>query len=252
MKMDFEQFGFSIETTLDGSPTLRLKKPIENSTKPPESMHHSGGAATETRYIYGNPINEAFNVFPKNKEPLKVCVIGLGLGYIEMTWAQAVNNHRVESSCDSFEIAAELKESFIKWLKGSTNKESIYYKCLDGLGVKYSENIIQTLKHNFLVENHFYSDLRQKENYQNKKWHLIAYDAFSRKTNEELWSETFLTHWFSRYCEEDAMVMTYACTGALKRSLEHNGFIFIKRPGFQGKRDATLAYRGCFSKIKIE
>lgn len=250
MNFDFEQFGFSLETTLDGSPTLRLIAGPINSDKPPESMHHSGGAASETLYIYGNPMCKAMQLaHERSQSALKTCVVGLGLGYIEMCWADAQIKSKTAGSCDSFEIIEGLKKNFLNWL--SSNKTTIYNECLNYLKVDSSSKVYEKMQHNFLNEEHLYKDLIDKKSYQDKKWNLICYDAFSRKTNQELWQEDFLTDWIFHHAEEDAVFMTYACTGSLKRALQKNNFTFIKRPGFQGKRDATLALRGIYKDLDL-
>ncbi len=98
MIQDFRQIGFLIETTKDGSPTLRFQNQGE-------SMHHSGGAAAETNYIYGDLISKTLQVL---KQDCKTCVVGLGLGYIEIAWAQALISQNLRSddllTLDSFEI----------------------------------------------------------------------------------------------------------------------------------------------------
>lgn len=258
MNFDFEQFGFSIETTLDGSPTLRLLEKLPNSEKPPESMHHSGGAASETLYIYGDPLKQALD-YSKAKnvptEQLKTCVVGLGLAYIEMCWAKAHVETKTVGSCDSFELVIGLQQKFINWLINQDTEnfsfDSIYNKCLSHLNVKQPDVVLKLMQHNYSNELNLHRDLLDQENYKNKKWNFICYDAFSRKTNEKLWDEEFLTEWIKNHVETDAVFMTYACLGSLKRALKKNDFYFIKRTGFQGKRDATLALRGIYKDLDL-
>lgn len=253
MTFDFKQIGFSLESTLDGSPTLRLIDRLPNSEKPAESMHHSGGAATETIYIYGEPLKQAM-LLAKDKsiEPhlLKTCIVGLGLGYIEMCWAKACYEMETLGTCDSFEVVEGLKEQFLNWLS-HPSKKSVYQLCLEKLGIHHREEVLKTLQHNFLNSNHFFSDLLNTEKYKKNKWNFICYDAFSKKTNDQLWDENFLTTWLEKHSEEDCVFMTYACTGSLKRALQKNGFVFVKRPGFQGKRDATIAFKGIYKDFDL-
>ncbi|MFZ4405454.1 MAG: hypothetical protein ACOYOK_15255 [Pseudobdellovibrionaceae bacterium] len=61
--MDLWQ-NFTAEITEDGSPTLRLKQSSTAKFPTGESMHHSGGAATETLYIYGYAIQQVFERWP--------------------------------------------------------------------------------------------------------------------------------------------------------------------------------------------
>lgn len=75
---------------------------------------------------------------------------------------------------------------------------------------------------------------------------MICYDAFSQKTNNPLWQKEFLEKFIHDHAEEDCVFTTYACTSVLKKVLTEKKFQLIKRPGFFGKRDSTLALRGCF------
>ena len=42
---------------------------------------------------------------------------------------------------------------------------------------------------------------------------------------------------------ENCVFTTYACTSVLRKTLTENGFQFLKRPGFSGKRESSLATR---------
>jgi len=77
-----------------------------------------------------------------------------------------------------------------------------------------------------------------------RKYECIFYDAFSSKTSPHLWEQGFLENFWSQIAAEKCLVTTYACTGALKRSLKANGFELILREGFHSKRNSTLGRRG--------
>jgi protein-L-isoaspartate O-methyltransferase len=109
---------FITELTADNSPTLRL---ISSATSKPESMHHSGGAATETKYIYGEAILKALT-FQKD---LNFLVVGLGLGYIEILISSLIENAKIES----YEIDEELRTHFLDWVKGSEQLEIYNLVC---------------------------------------------------------------------------------------------------------------------------
>lgn len=239
MKNRIEQMRFTIESTNDGSPTLRL--PDQG-----ESMHHSEGAASETFYIYKSVIQEASRLLGRSK----TCVVGLGLGYIEISWAQVISNTEAHS-LTSFEIEESLRSNFVSWLdnsEGSSAESNIYsdiHRSLESLGVSaQQEQVKQNLKENFQVfpiEHDLRDFVKEEKPY---RWNIICYDAFSSKTNQDLWTEDFLKKFVDNHCEEDCVFTTYACTGLLKRVLVSRGFEFIKRPRFKGNRDSTLALRG--------
>lgn len=224
---------FIPETTADGSPTLRLiSESLLDLTIRTESMHHSGGAASETQYIYGNPIRQAFAIDPK----INFLVVGLGLGYIEML----ISSNAVGRTITSYEIDSELRQNFLGWAKGSDDFEIYDQVCRS---LKLQPDAVRSQ----IQKNHLKlcAELSLKTVFEQKS-HVICFDAFSQKTSGTLWTEEFLDYFIVNACEQDCIFTTYACTGLLKRCLEKQGFHFEKRQGFVGKRDSTLALRGKF------
>jgi len=239
MKNEFAQTPFTIEITEDGSPTLRL--PDDG-----ESMHHSGGAAAETEYIYKSVIEEALQRLPD----LKLAVVGLGLGYIEISWAIAClkKNKNLQSQFISFETDEGLKKNFLNWLNHF--EISIYddvVRAMDPAAEvgKIKEILRKNLEKNPLKGN-LLTDFAKDNSYN-----LICFDAFSRKTSEALWTEEFLTRFLAECAHDNCVLTTYACTGALKRALKANGFTLIDRLRFKSSRESTLAVRGFFTSEMI-
>lgn len=243
----FEQFGFYLEITKDGSPTLRLSPESER-------MHHSGGAATETKYIYGSVIEKGLRLFSNGKltEPVfNTGIVGLGLGYIEICWALALlkNNKTAcaEINFESYENSEILRTSFLNWVQNKNDSSKNIYKLI--LETINSEVIVsdiqEILKDSLNFESQICGDF-VKYNEQALKFHIICYDAFSQQTENLIWEEDFLDHFLKAKAAQDCVFTTYACTGKLKRALIKNDFKLIKRPGFDGKRDSTLALRGQF------
>lgn len=225
---------FITELTADNSPTLRL---ISSATSKPESMHHSGGAATETKYIYGEAILKALT-FQKD---LNFLVVGLGLGYIEILISSLIENAKIES----YEIDEELRTHFLEWINNSRGPDQfeIYNLVCKTLNVN-NEQVRSRLA--ALTLN---SELHLKTVFNHKN-HVICFDAFSQKTSGTLWTEEFLDYFILNACHDDCIFTTYACTGLLKRVLIKHGFTLVKRAGFVGKRDSTLAVRGRLNDIK--
>jgi hypothetical protein len=108
------------------------------------------------------------------------------------------------------------------------------------LRISYHE---QRLKFFAAIEPEFpisWPDLANEKN----KYAIICYDAFSSKTSPHLWEESFLQRFFQTLAAPISCVSTYACTGALKRSLKSNDFTLDLRHGFSGKRQCTFARKG--------
>lgn len=248
---------FQVEWTEDSSPTLRLNgaHPTDQ-TKSAESMHHSGGAATETLYIYGEAISWVLKTFPEKQ--LHICSVGLGLGYNEiLTAILLMDNSAKTAKLDSFEIDTELKESFSHWVfesdlqnSNQTAKNIIYDQIVEKLTKSLYLNIkLSEIKKYLQMQFHSGSwrlngELNLDKIPEFTNYHLCLFDAFSQKTTHELWNDHFLNRFIQKsFNKTHSMLATYACTGVLTRALKNNGFSVIKKPGFQGKRDSTWAER---------
>lgn len=237
---DFKDLGFEIELTQDGSPTLRL--PHQG-----ESMHHSGGAAAETKYIYGEVLDCAHQIL---RESCKTCVVGLGLGYIEISWAMSLLQAKLEpsarTSIHSFELVPGLIENFKLWIL-SSEPHPVYDLVVQKINSMHSiAEVKSILKKAYEAGSSLNGDFADLSQHQ-QKYNVICYDAFSKKTSEGLWASEFLQDFFQKFSEEDCVVTTYACTGVFRKTLLEQSFAFFKRPGFCGKRDSSLATRGRFS-----
>jgi hypothetical protein len=178
----------------------------------------------------------------------RTCIVGLGLGYIEMAWAQAVlTQERRGASFDSFEVVDELKIYFTNWAEGLEANSSVYDLVATKLNPEIKISDVQkTIQLHLAGDSFIYGDLQKNLNQQ--KWNIICYDAFSQKTSHPLWQKEFLQSFIQNHADEDCVFTTYACTGVLRKVLIENGFHFIKRQGFGGKRESSLAYRGVFAK----
>lgn len=260
----FQENHFEVEITADQSPTLRmLGSPAQNSSRP-ESMHHSGGAATETKYIYSQVIDAALAAYlakPRHDQKFATAVIGLGLGYIEICWALNLLKKRLSSfnemTLDTFETVPKLKSLFQNWISSSGIDRKISLTVNEEISIY--DFIVQKIQPDVQLADVVHilnqafkkNDLRFHEDllnfHESAQWNVICYDAFSQKTSHPLWQKEFLDHFLSQYAAQDCVFTTYACTGVLKKSLQEKGFTLLKRPGFQGKRDSTLAIRGYFS-----
>lgn len=238
MDMHFQEIGFMIEKTKDDSPTLRL---IDGSDRGGESMHHTGGAFSETCLIYGQALKYGFE---KTNNP-RIVSLGLGLGYVEILAIVFSLLHKSSMpQIYSYEKITGLKklfkEFFIEGQKSETydwilNHMAVTYK-LDANVVK--DAVKSALKQNQLqLKGDFINESAELDSFD-----VFCYDAYSKKTSPELWDEAQMTQIFSRGSAVSC-VSSYASNGALKRSLAQAGFTVEVLEGFQGKRNRTWAYR---------
>lgn len=242
--------GFEIEVTGDGSPSLRLLQSVDVTKDRGESMHHSGGACSETLLIYGEPIQRTL----KNQSKPHFLIVGLGLGYIEMVIAREalLLNKSFEDVglITSYESVPELREFFIKWLYAQTEALAgeVYRTYDDVLASICKETALDPqaiksfLRQHFLTESDIEGALGADVELKSR-YHCILYDAFSSKTSPHLWEEDFLNRFLQMGAAESCMLSTYACKGSLKRALKQQGFEVLLREGFQGKRNSTLGFK---------
>lgn len=256
--------GYSVEITGDGSPTLRWGVG--------ESMHHSGGAASESIYIYQTALSflnsqdrqllrqqktiseEELQSFTLGvKEKISIMSLGFGLGYNELLIAEWVNKNSFQDNqikIYSYEKEEFLYQAFNLWIN---EEQGVLNPIFDLILVKlfgYDANIgssagnlkktLRKMRNQqfWIQEKALVPPLKSKE-----KFSVFLFDAFSNKTTPELWQNDFLDELLQNNVSSPCVFSTYACRGELKRVLQKNDFQFLKRPGFKGKRDATLAFK---------
>ncbi len=238
-KTAWKKYGLELCLTEDGSPTLR-----EDQT-----MHHLGGALSETDYIYNELLREAQTTI---KHP-QCLVVGLGLGYIEHFIAFGFLSNpewRRSGQILSYESREDLRQLFQTSLTGNislkTSPEVATFVEVAEL-IRNHEKVqasSSSLLNELLTEGRF--QLRSSlslETLPSKKINMIFFDAYSSRSTPHLWDEKFFTKLFQETCEPTTLFSTYACTGVLTRALKEAGFAVMKRPGFKGKRESTFALR---------
>jgi hypothetical protein len=251
----WSETSFEVEFTEDGSPSLRQRTSAISTAQKGESMHHSGGAFSETELIYAGPIRRAL---PALKSPHFVSV-GLGLGYVELVIArECLRAGQGDFTLDSWESEACLRNAFRAWVFAEPLAREIHavYDQVAEFVLRDADIDVGQIKKNL------------QEKYETKGWQIrqallsphptdpmlrrangVLFDAFSAKTTPELWTEEFLSTYFTENLAEDSFVSTYASRTTLKKALRQSGFQTLIREGFKGKRNSTLAFKGTLSAI---
>ncbi|MEK6556053.1 MAG: MnmC family methyltransferase [Bdellovibrionota bacterium] len=259
-----DNYEYKALRTADGSPSLLMGEKQAFEMQAPEAMHNSAGALTESFYIYYENIRSAQE---HHLRPSYLSV-GLGLGYNEAIiacHALKENLNPLKLSILSFERDAFIRENYVNWLlqdakKQKTKKEgSEQNKAEDFWGPIFTEVLQVVAKHmkmdwksakhllksmynegSFKIEN----DMLTYDWAGNKrKFTSILFDAFSKKSTPDVWSEEFITRFLQSAADEKCILTTYAATGSLNRALRNNHFTLVDRKGFQGKRESTWAER---------
>lgn len=243
--------------TEDGSPTVRLG-PTRDESSSSEAMHSLKGAFSETVYIYGTAIQLMLD---EGMTP-RVLSLGLGLGYVELLatglalkQAKSLSQDAQAALLDSFggesfELVPELRAWFTAWVYGEGDVPAEFRLTYDEiLNRTATETSVEATKIRETLAG-LVRDGRWKirealtaDTAFTTDFGCICFDAFSSKTSPELWSEEFLLKFFAQVCAPRCVLSTYACTGALKRSLKASGFELTIREGFSSKRDSTFAVR---------
>lgn len=245
--MSWQENQYQVEITKDGSPSLRS---LAISTQ--ESMHHSGGAYTETQLIYGEPLRARFD-----KKQTRVLSVGLGLGYIEMMVACEAIKRKIAPTdlrLVSYESEQVLKDEFLNFLKderAQNEKLETYQKILEFF-VADEEDLTEEKVKSYLLKAFDKKSWEilgklSEESLIPETFNLIIYDAFSAKTTPELWTEEFLNLVWNKNADKNCSVATYACRTLLRKSLFESGFQVIEELGFQSKKKRTLAVRDAIS-----
>lgn len=240
-----QEIGFEIEITKDDSPTLRLIKPpvgADVSIHPGgESMHHTGGALSETCLIYGQAFQYGFE---KHSNP-KIVSLGLGLGYVEvLACAFSLLHNSSAFEIYSYESIPGLRKLFEDFYLKDTKSET-YQWILGEIAKKYqlSPDVLRLQIKTALKENRLKLLGNFLEELPNlKSFDVFCYDAYSRKTSPELWDEVLMTKTFL-LGSDTSCISSYASNAVLKKALSQAGFQFEVLEGFQGKRNRTWAYR---------
>lgn len=245
---------FSIFITADGSPTLAFARADGYI----EKMHHSGGALSESLYIYHQALTAALS----EKLQPRVLSVGLGLGYNELiSLAEFHRSHISDFKVWSLEAHPILRNAFRVWAGLETESEFAENHSIQNLN-PVCEVVATAAGQVALQMKIAYDQLRNftKESLENKNLELLGpfpqaltttdkinavyYDAYSNKMDSGLWSEHALTQQLGPCLADQCVFATYAATGTLNRSLKNLGFRLMLKAGFQGKRESTYAVRG--------
>ena len=231
---------FRIFTTEDGSPTLIWSRDDGYE----EKMHHSGGALTESLFIYQTALREALG----RGWPGRVLSLGLGLGYNELiAAAEFMKSGTSDWKIWSFEAEDSLRENFACWLTGAKSElAEIYEDILRRTAASFE--VSPAALFGFAREGLHCGKLELRGRFPEDAADVsggtcVFYDAYSKKMDAGLWEENSLTTRLAPLLAPGCVLSTYAATGSMNRALKILGFRLLPRAGFLGKRESTLAIR---------
>lgn len=279
---------FQFITTEDGSPSLR----IVTGAGLTESMHSLRGALSETEYIYGQAVSKTLELESSLRVLSMGLGLGYNELLTAALWIQSENSGEfyLESfeSVDELKAyflawlslvshqedsqAFERSESQTTAPVSGPNSNqttpnqtkpiplppdfaSAYEEIGKMLTARTRVSSAEIAKFLLSARERGAWKLRDTLDPQTEfaeSLNCLLFDAFSSKSTPELWTEEFLDRFFSKVAAPTCVFSTYACTGALKRSLRKAGFELNIREGFASKRDCTFAVRSLHRDPKKE
>ena len=236
---------FKLILTADGSVSLQ-------NLRTGEPMHSLQGALAESLYIYQEALKRCLSLI--RNRPV-ILSLGLGLAYNEIISIAHLHQFQIHNfKMVSYEKNQGLLQALQQWL-GLLEKPvrkhhwfSAYDSILKRVAMRFHLEegpLKQQLKDSIRSQKWIFQGPLTSSTQFPEKFNCIFYDAFSEKTDPELWTSPHLETWLSRACQENCIVSTYAAKGCLNRVLKNQGFKLIKRSGFSGKKQSTLAIKGC-------
>jgi len=208
-------------------------------------MHSLHGALSESLYIYEPTISAAL----KHSQEPHILSMGLGLAYNELiALALLATADKKHFSLASYEKEDFLNQSLVLWLQEKTHALTATYDLILSQISEHFKLSSQDLKsyaqESWLNGLWILNGELPHHSSPQKKFHALLYDAFSGKSDKDLWEEGRLNMFFHNYADPDSCFLsTYAATGNLTRALKTQGFHVEKKKGFGVKRESTWASR---------
>lgn len=244
-----------IVITEDGSPTYR-----QLTADGAEDMHNSSGAFSETLIIYGPVVVASFQqaLQARDGEGPNFMSLGLGLGYNEVLIAcqaiVALKNYKdsmgevLRWTCHSYEKENWLIQDLLAYLGDELTPEKhfIYQKIFSLFAAHFAipeEKIRKEMakaykEGRWTIESAFHYQLPQRR----LRFHAYLWDAFSRKTDPDLWEIVKLENYLKATQAPSSFFSTYACFRDLKTALSLGNFNWKIRKAQTRKRESLIAW----------
>ena len=216
-----------IKITNDGSNTLFL--PNLN-----EHYHSIHGAIQESVHVF---IKNGIQKISSNKLGVNILEIGFGTGLnalLTLDYSN-VNNLKVNyHTIEPYPIQDEKIWSALNYCELINNNLKNQFDLLHRSD--WNQEVLMTsffsfYKYKYTVEN----CLLKLDSFD-----VIYFDAFSPRSQPELWDESVLKKMFL-LLKKNGFLVTYCSKGIVKRKLKKIGFVIDSLPGPPGKREMTFA-----------
>ena len=198
-----------------------------------EHYHSTHGAIQESQFIF---IKDGLNECKKDEIHILEMGFGTGLNaFLTMLEAEKtgkkIHYHTVELYPISVEQAKTL--NFAQILAPEKNEDFLKLHTSKWGEISKISTNFEMLK----IQGDFNS-----LDFNELRFDVVYYDAFSPEKQPELWSLEIFEKIFS-HCNKEAILTTYCAKGYVRRNLQAAGFTVHRLPGPPGKREKLTAVR---------
>lgn len=198
-----------------------------------EHYHSTHGAIQESQHIF---IKDGF--YECKKDEIHILEMGFGTGlnaFLTMLEAEKTGKKIHYYTVELYPISEKQAKTlnFAQILSPEKNEEFLKLHTS-----KWGE--ISKISTNFEMLK-IQCDFNSLE-FNELKFDVVYYDAFSPEKQPELWSLEIFEKIFS-HCNSGAILTTYCAKGYVRRNLQAAGFTVHRLPGPPGKREKLSAIR---------
>ena len=198
-----------------------------------EHYHSTHGAIQESQFIF---IKDGLNECKKDEIHILEMGFGTGLNaFLTMLEAEKtgkkIHYHTVELYPISVEQAKTL--NFAQILAPEKNEDFLKLHTSKWGEISKISTNFEMLK----IQGDFNS-----LDFNELRFDVVYYDAFSPEKQPELWSLEIFEKIFS-HCNKEAILTTYCAKGYVRRNLQAAGFTVHRLPGPPGKREKLSAVK---------
>jgi tRNA U34 5-methylaminomethyl-2-thiouridine-forming methyltransferase MnmC len=216
--------------TADGSSTIYLPELNEH-------YHSKHGAIQEAQHVFIK-MGLLEVISRTNLSKISILEIGFGTGLNALVTWQQIQNENISLNYTGVEAYPVLEEevanlNFPEELS-EINGRSFFTALHAG-----SWEETHKLSGNFTLtkQKKFFHEIDDKSQYD-----LIYFDAFGARVQPELWTEDIFNKMFAAM-KANAVLVTYAAKGSVRRAMQTAGFIVERLPGPPGKREMLRALK---------
>lgn len=216
--------------TGDGSTTIQL-------SEWDEQYHSKHGAIQEAKHVFIKMgLDYWLDNFNENK--LAILEIGFGTGLNAFITFLEAEKHQLSINYTGVEAypVAKNEVDALNYLKllSAENNAPIFQKMHET-----PWNSLEKISKNFNL-------IKQQKRFEEiddiAKYDLVYFDAFGARVQPELWTEEIFAAMY-RAMRKEAVLVTYAAKGSVRRALQKTGFTVERLEGPPGKREMLRALK---------